>query len=82
MLYSTHCIACHTEHVHWRDKRLATEWKGLVKQVNRWQGTMGLQWTADDINSVAHYLNSLYYHFPAGEGKASADSPDRSVSHR
>ena len=25
LLYDTHCRGCHTEQVHWRDKKLATE---------------------------------------------------------
>ena len=29
LLYSKHCIACHTAQVHWRDKKLATDWKSL-----------------------------------------------------
>ncbi len=71
MLYSNHCIACHTTEVHWRDQRLATDWNGLEKQVRRWQRNTGLSWTEDDIASVARYLNRLYYQFPApGQEKA------------
>ena len=69
LLYSTYCIACHTTQVHWRDDRLATDWKSLTKQVRRWQNNAGLTWEEEDIRSVAHYLNTLYYHFPE-EGKA------------
>ena len=25
LLYETHCITCHTEQVHWRERRLATD---------------------------------------------------------
>jgi mono/diheme cytochrome c family protein len=66
MLYDTHCIACHTEQVHWREARLAHDWKSLVHQVGRWQSNTGLQWSEDDIAAVARYLNARYYHFPAG----------------
>lgn len=66
MLYSTHCIACHTTHVHWRDKRLASDWASLEKQVRRWQHNTGLSWSDDDVAAVTRYLNTLYYHFPAG----------------
>jgi mono/diheme cytochrome c family protein len=69
MLYHTHCIACHTEHVHWRDARLAHDWGSLVKQVGRWQRNTGLQWSDEDIAAVARYLNARYYHFPAGPGQ-------------
>src|ERR1700757_114536 len=37
LLYETHCIACHTTQVHWRDQRLATDWTTLSAQVRRWQ---------------------------------------------
>ena len=37
MLYSQHCVECHTAQVHWRDARLATDWKSLNLQVRRWQ---------------------------------------------
>jgi hypothetical protein len=33
LLYSTHCVSCHTTQVHWRDKKLATDWTGLKAQV-------------------------------------------------
>jgi mono/diheme cytochrome c family protein len=66
MLYSTHCIACHTSHVHWRDKRLANDWTSLEKQVRRWQQNTGLSWSDEDVAAVTRYLNTLYYHFPAG----------------
>lgn len=25
LLYATHCIACHSDKVHWRDKKLVTD---------------------------------------------------------
>lgn len=64
LLYSTHCIACHSAQVHWREKKLATDWATLRSEVRRWQGIAGLSWSDDDIAQVARYLNSLYYHYP------------------
>jgi len=64
LLYSTHCIACHTAQVHWRDKKLATNWKSLKAQVLRWQNASGQNWGEPDISEVALYLNSRYYHYP------------------
>ena len=64
LLYSTHCIACHTSQVHWRDKKLATDWKSLKAQVRRWQNTAGQKWGEPDISEVASYLNTLHYHYP------------------
>lgn len=65
LLYSTHCIACHTERVHWREKKLATDWATLQAQVRRWQGNISLGWDDADITEVARYLNRLYYRYPA-----------------
>jgi cytochrome c553 len=65
LLYSTHCVSCHTTQVHWRDKKLATDWTGLKAQVFRWQSNTGLGWSDDDVVAVARYLSELYYRFPA-----------------
>lgn len=65
LLYSTQCVGCHTAQVHWRDKRLATDWTSLRTQVFRWQANTGLAWSDDDIAAVTHYLNDLHYRFPA-----------------
>jgi mono/diheme cytochrome c family protein len=64
LLYSTHCISCHSTEIHWRDKKLATDWLSLQAEVRRWQGIAGLGWHDDDITGVARYLNVLYYHYP------------------
>ncbi len=64
LLYSTHCIGCHTAQIHWRDKKLATDWASLKEQVRRWAINTGLTWGDDDILAVSRHLNTLYYHFP------------------
>lgn len=61
LLYTTHCIACHTTEIHWRDKSLVTDWNTLRAQVNRWQGEAKLGWSDADMTDVARYLNQLYY---------------------
>jgi mono/diheme cytochrome c family protein len=63
MLYSQHCIACHTEQVHWRDGRLARDWTSLNLQVRRWQSVASLNWDEEDIQNVTRYLNTRYYDF-------------------
>lgn len=63
LLYATHCIACHTTQVHWRDRRLAKDWDSLQAQVARWQAAGALAWSADDIAAVTQYLNESYYGF-------------------
>ena len=63
LLYKTHCVGCHTEQVHWRDKKLATDWAGLKAQVTRWQTNTGLGWSDEEVADVTRYLNARYYHF-------------------
>jgi len=64
LLYTTHCIACHNEKIHWRDKKIAKDWTGLITQVRRWQRISGLAWDDDSIVLVARYLNVRLYHYP------------------
>jgi hypothetical protein len=64
LLYTTHCIACHSERMHWRDQRLATDWASLKALVRRWQGVAQLGWNDDDIVEVARHLNERIYRFP------------------
>ena len=64
LLYSTYCDACHTEQVHWREKKVATNWASLVAEVRRWQANAKLECSRDDIEAVARYLNALHYHYP------------------
>jgi mono/diheme cytochrome c family protein len=64
LLYSTHCIECHTTQIHWRANRRAVDWETLKFQVRRWQGVLNLGWTEADADDVAHYLNDTIYRFP------------------
>jgi len=65
LLYSTHCIACHSREIHWRQKKLATDWASLNVQVRRWAGNGGLGWSDEEIADVARYLNAVHYRFAA-----------------
>ena len=71
LLYSTHCITCHTSQMHWRDNRVATDWSSLKAQVRRWQGAASLAWTESDILDVARYLNESIYRFEQTAGQLS-----------
>ena len=64
LLYDTHCRACHTEQVHWRDKRAAKDWPGLKEEVRRWQAADRLGWSEADVLAVARHLNDTIYHLP------------------
>lgn len=69
LLYGTHCIECHSTQMHWRDQRLARDWGSLVVQVRRFQGIAGLDWSAEDIEAVARYLNETIYRFPRAQAR-------------
>lgn len=69
LLYSTHCNACHTSKVHWREKKLVTDQRSLKAQVRRWQANAELGWSEEEISDVSRYLNTGYYHFPANGKK-------------
>lgn len=64
LLYTTHCVACHTTQMHWRDKKLATDWPSLKAQVQRWQARASLDWSDADVTEVARYLNDTIYRYP------------------
>ena len=63
LLYSTYCIGCHTTQLHWREKRLATDWSSLESQVRRWHETVGLAPDEEGVAAITRYLNARYYHF-------------------
>jgi len=64
LLYSTHCLACHDTQVHWREKKLATDWASLQSEVRRWALLSKLEWSEYDIEVVTGYLNDLHYRYP------------------
>jgi mono/diheme cytochrome c family protein len=75
LLYATHCTGCHTAQVHWRDKKLATDWASLRSQVNRWQTNTGLAWSNEEVADVTRYLNTRYYHFRSPRRQVDAAPP-------
>ncbi len=75
LLYTTHCIACHTTEMHWRNDRKAYDWESLKFQVRRWQGNTGLQWEEADIAEVSRYLNDTIYRYPQPADRVGLVSP-------
>ncbi len=71
LLYTTHCIACHSTQMHWRDQRRATDLDSLKEQVRLWQGRAMLAWSEDDITEVTRYLNQRIYRFERASVRAS-----------
>lgn len=64
LLYLTHCVACHTAQIHWREKKQVVDWRSLRAQVRHWQAADQLAWSDEDIEAVAQYLNTLFYRLP------------------
>ncbi|WP_341892288.1 hypothetical protein [Variovorax sp. YR752] len=81
LLYGTHCIACHNSQMHWRDKRLASDWPKLLAQVRHWQGVAQLGWSEDDILDVARHLNDRIYRHPVSGDKATSMRESSSLRH-
>ena len=75
MLYTTHCISCHTSQMHWRNDRQAYDWDSLKVQVRRWQGNANLQWGDADIAEVTRHLNDTVYHYPQTADRVSTAFP-------
>lgn len=63
LLYTAHCLTCHTSEIHWREQKLATGWSSLKALVRRWQASIGLAWSEEEIMDVVRYLNAAYYGF-------------------
>lgn len=70
LLYETHCRACHSTQMHWRDNRRVQDWASLLAQVRQWQSRAHLGWTDDDVQAVARHLNDHIYRLPAPEQRA------------
>ncbi len=68
LLYTTHCVTCHTTQLHWRSDKQATDWTGITVQVRRWQRASGLAWSDADVTEVSRYLNDTFYKYPPNEG--------------
>ena len=56
---------CCIRRIAWRDKKLATDWSRLLSEVRHWEGFARLEWSEDDVDSVARYLNTMYYRYAA-----------------
>lgn len=82
LLYSTHCIGCHSSQFHWRDKKLVENWVSLKSEVRRWQRTSGLGWSEEDVTDVARYLNALHYRLPAPDLGRSSTGDATKLTHQ
>jgi mono/diheme cytochrome c family protein len=75
LLYGTHCVECHNSQVHWRNKKLATDWASLKAQVTHWQAVALLNWSEADIVEVTYHLNGTIYRFPSPANPRAQGAP-------
>ncbi len=62
-LYDTRCGGCHSESVHGRAKRMATDFEAVRRWVERWNESLGARWGREEVEDVTVYLNDTYYRF-------------------
>jgi len=82
LLYDAHCVACHSQQMHWRARRTAVDWPSLKEQVALWQGRARLGWSDDDVTEVARHLNDTYYRYPVPAASDRVVRVSRAVSSR
>lgn len=63
-LYELRCGGCHSESVHRRAKRVAGDFDDVRRWVDRWNETLALRWTGEEVDDVSLYLNGKYYRYP------------------
>ena len=62
-LHDSICLTCHKPDYYTRKNRIVHSAAELKAQVGRCQTGAGENWSADQIDAVATYLNSTYYKF-------------------
>ena len=70
LLYDTYCTSCHGSVMHVRERRARTM-EEIARQVARWQSSLGLKWTDQEIADVARYLDRRFYKLPHAVSDAS-----------
>ena len=64
-LYETHCLSCHYERIHKRDpsRSLVRSHTGLRVEVARRAEQVKVQFSPEDVDDIAEYLNRSHYRF-------------------
>lgn len=83
-LYESRCFNCHSESVHGRKTRVASDFNDVRRWVVRWNDNLGLSWGDEEIDDVAVYLNETYYRFacPPTVCKVISRAAGASLAHR
>jgi len=63
-LYELRCLGCHSESVHARAKRTARDFDEVRRWVERWNVSLSLAWSAEEVDDVTLHLNDAYYRYP------------------
>ena len=63
-LYELRCLGCHAESVHARAKRSAKSFEEVRDWVARWNATLSLGWSPEEVDDVTLHLNTRYYRYP------------------
>lgn len=62
-LVDENCTHCHGSEYYTRADRKIASLPKLRAQVQRCEGSLGLQWFDDQVDSVTEYLNASFYKF-------------------
>lgn len=62
-LYENHCKECHEGMAHTRHGSKINSVEDIRNWVGSWSVHSRLDWSREDVNDVADYLNSRFYHF-------------------
>ena len=62
-LHKSNCVSCHDDSVYQRQNRSVKSMADLKAQIQRCELTIDLGWSPEEVDSIAGYLNTKYYHF-------------------
>ena len=64
-IYETHCLSCHYERIHGRDRSRSTiqSRTALRIEVGRWAAQVKRPFSTEDVDDIAEYLNRSHYRF-------------------
>ena len=62
-LYENHCMSCHEATVHTREAHRATSLADLRRWVATWSFHASLDWSDEEIDDVADFMDRRFYHF-------------------
>jgi len=61
-LYENHCKECHEGAAHLRPASRIATMGDIRNQVTSWSIHSNLDWSSEDVEDVADYLNKTFYH--------------------